>query len=105
MRTSGAKSSAHLLCCKVAESAEQTWRENCKTSQRDAQNVRKEKEELDEGMKELAERAREFEHRAHRNKVAYDKYKGKYEALKEENVRLQKIQQTIEIPEEQSLLF
>ncbi|KAG1795087.1 uncharacterized protein HD556DRAFT_1526827 [Suillus plorans] len=90
--------------CAVAESTEQTWRENCKTAQRDARNARKEKEELDEGLKELAERAREFEHRAHRNKVAYDKYKGKYEALKEENARLQKIQQTVEIPEEQSLL-
>lgn len=91
--------------CAVAESTEQIWRENCKTAQRDAQNARKEKEELDEGLKELAERARGFEHRAHRNKVAYDKYKGKYEALKEENACLQKIQQTVEAPEEQSLLF
>lgn len=54
----------------VAESAEQTWREKCKTAQKDARDARKEKEELEEGMKELAERKREFEHRAHKNKVA-----------------------------------
>lgn len=54
----------------VAESAEQTWREKCKTAQKDARDARKEKEELDERMKELAERTREFEHRAHKNKVA-----------------------------------
>lgn len=89
---------------KVAESAEQTWREKCKAAQKDARDARKEKEELDEGMKELAIRSREFEHRAHRNKVAYDKYKGKYEALKEENARLQRIQQIAETPDEQSLL-
>ncbi|KAG2137595.1 uncharacterized protein EDB93DRAFT_759509 [Suillus bovinus] len=88
----------------VAESTEQTWRDKCKTAQKDARDARKEKEELDIGMKELAERTRVFEHRAHRNKVAYDKYKGKYEALKEENARLQKIRQIEEIPEEQSLL-
>lgn len=89
---------------KVTESAEQMWKEKCKTAQRDARDARKEKEELSKGMKELAERTRDFEHRAHRNKVAYDKYKGKYEALKEENARLQKIQQIGENPEEQSLL-
>lgn len=88
----------------VAESTEQTWREKCKAAQRDARDARKEKEELSEGMKQLAERTREFEHRAHRNKVAYDKYKGKYEALKEENARLQKTQQIAENPEEQSLV-
>lgn len=88
----------------VAESDEQMWKEKCKTAQRDARDARKEKEELSKGMKELAERTREFEHRAHRNKVAYDKCKGKYEALKEENARLQKIQQIAENPEEQSLL-
>ncbi|KAG2075589.1 hypothetical protein BDR04DRAFT_1091090 [Suillus decipiens] len=88
----------------VAESAEQMWKEKCKAAQRDARDARKDKEEVDKYMKELAEREREFEHRAHRNKVAYDKYKGKYEALKEENARLQKIQQTAENPEEQSLL-
>ncbi|KAG1860616.1 hypothetical protein DFJ58DRAFT_778225 [Suillus subalutaceus] len=88
----------------VAESDEQMWKEKCKTAQRDARDARKEKEELSKGMKELAERTREFEHRAHRNKVAYDKYKGKYEALKEENARLQKIQHIAENPEEQSLL-
>ncbi|KAG1774145.1 hypothetical protein EV702DRAFT_1127095 [Suillus placidus] len=88
----------------VAESAEQTWREQCKAAQRDARDARKEKEELREGIKQLAERTREFEHRALRNKVAYDKYKGKYEALKDENARLQKIQQIAENPEEQSLV-
>lgn len=88
----------------VAESAEQTWREKCKTAQKDARDARKEKEELEEGMKELAERTREFEHRAHRNKVAHDKYKAKCEALKDENARLRKIQQIADNPEEQSLV-
>lgn len=88
----------------AAESAEQMWKEKCKTAQRDVRDARKDKEKLDKDMKELAEREREFEHRAHKNKVAYDKYKGKYEALKDENARLQKIQQTAENPEEQSLL-
>jgi chromosome segregation ATPase len=55
---------------KVTESAEQMWKEKCKTAQRDARDARKEKEELSKGMKELAERTRDFEHRAHRNKVA-----------------------------------
>lgn len=88
----------------VAESGEQMWREKCKTAQRDAQKARKENEEQDGKMKELAERARDFEHRAHKFKVLYEKHKSKCEALKDENTRLKKIQQIAENPEEQSLL-
>jgi len=52
----------------VAEA--QQWRENCKKAQADASSARKDREIQDEAMKELAEREKEFERRAHANKLA-----------------------------------
>ncbi|KAG0709470.1 hypothetical protein DFH29DRAFT_993607 [Suillus ampliporus] len=88
----------------AAENEAQTWRENCRIAQKDVQKAQKKKEEQDEEMKKLAERERDFEHRAHRNKVASEKYKRKYEALRDEHARLQEIQRIAENPEEESLL-
>jgi chromosome segregation ATPase len=48
----------------------QQWKESCKKARADILAVRKEKATQDEAMAELAEREREFRHRAHANKMA-----------------------------------